>query len=121
MFERLSVTAKDIERLAMRGEQLPDGYTQPQALLYLSFRALYREYRNRVVTREQAKIEKTRLLKAYEQAQFMWSVFWDSAQIRNRVSEQLTKINREGCEYCRAVIEIFDGRNSHGKTNSHQV
>ena len=110
MPERLSISAKDIEKLAMKGDLLPDGYTQPQALLYLSFRALYREYRNRVITREQAKIEKARLLKAFEQAQFMWSVFWDSAQIRNRVSTELTKINLNGCEHCRKVVEIFEGR-----------
>lgn len=110
MSERLSIPAEEIERLAMKGNPLPDGYTQPQVLLYLSFRMLYREYRNQVITRAQAKAEKAKILKAYDQAQFMWSVFWDSAQIRNRVSEQLTKINRDGCEYCRAVIEIFDGR-----------
>ena len=110
MSERLSISAEEIERLAMKGDLLPDGYTQPQALLFLSFRMLYREYRNRVITRAQAKVEKAKLIKAYDQAQFMWSVFWDSAQIRNRVSEQLTKINRDGCEHCRAVIEIFDGR-----------
>lgn len=110
MFERLSVTAKDIERLAMRGEQLPEGYTQPQMLLLLSFRALYREFRSKAITHEQARAEKARLVKAYEQAQFMWSVFWDSAQIRNRVSTELTKINLNGCEHCREVVEIFEGR-----------
>ena len=49
---------EEIERLAMTGCGLPEGYSQPEQLLFLSLRILHWEFRNRIIGREQAGTRK---------------------------------------------------------------
>ena len=53
---------EEIERLAMTGCGLPEGYSQPEQLLFLSLRILHWEFRNRIIGREQARHEKKLLV-----------------------------------------------------------
>ena len=53
---------EEIERLAMTGCGLPEGYSQPEQLLFLSLRILHWEFRNRIIGREQARREKKLLV-----------------------------------------------------------
>ena len=101
---------EELERRALRSESLPDGITQPQQLLFLSLRVLYREYRSKVITRDEAKKEKAMLLAEFEQAQFHYNVFWNTTQMCNRLNAYLTDIEKNGCKRCKTAVRIFDGR-----------
>lgn len=101
---------EELERRALRSESLPEGLTQPQQLLFLSLRVLYREYRCKVITRDEAKKEKAKLLAEFDQAQFHYNMFWNTTQMCNRLNAYLTDIEKNGCERCKTAVRIFDGR-----------
>lgn len=54
------------ERQAMNGDPMPDGLTSPEQTMYLQLRMLYHQYRNGLVSREQAKEEKRLLCVEFE-------------------------------------------------------
>lgn len=53
------------EKEAMRGDELPAGMEYPDQVMYLNLRLLYKSYHMGIVTREQAKLEKKKLLDEY--------------------------------------------------------
>ena len=100
----------ELERLALKCQPLPDGLTQPRQLLYLQFRALYREYRNKVIDKFQAHAEKVKFLKEYETAELNYRIYAETAQMRNRLSTYCTEIEKSGCPKCQLAVKIFDGK-----------
>lgn len=56
----------EIERTAAAGYGLPEGLRPPEQLLFLSLRAIYRDFYARQLTREQARQEKGRVLEQYK-------------------------------------------------------
>ena len=104
------MTVDEIETAARHGSDLPGSLTQPEQLLFLSFRYLYAQYRIGSITRDQASIEKKRLLHEFEMANFRYEMFMETAKMRNRLSAYLTEIEKGGCDKCRLAVKIFDGR-----------
>lgn len=103
-------SVEDIERLAMTGSEVPEGYTQPEQLLLLSLRVLHWEYRHGVIDKVQAKEEKFRLVQEYEAGKRMYGIFREAVEIRNTMSHKLTAAEKSGCPHCRELVRIFDGR-----------
>lgn len=99
-----------IERAAMHGDELPDDLSSPDQLLYLQFRELYRQFREGIVTKEQAKTEKGKLLASHELARFYYDSYIETAKMRNRVGAQLTELEKCRCPACIKAIRLFDGR-----------
>ena len=56
----------ELERTAAAGHGLPEGLRPPEQLLFLSLRAIYRDFYAHQLTREQAKREKMRVLEQYK-------------------------------------------------------
>lgn len=103
-------SVEDIERLAMTGCEVPEEYTQPEQLLFLSLRVLHWEYRHGVIDRAQAKTEKIQLVKEFELEMRMHEIFRRHVEIRNTMSHKLTAAEKSGCPHCRELVQIFDGR-----------
>ncbi|HCA29770.1 MAG TPA: hypothetical protein DEP23_09490 [Ruminococcaceae bacterium] len=89
---------------------MPDGLTQPEQWLYLSLRALYREYRSGAVSKEQAAQEKRAILDQYELADMSYRVYKEASDRANQYSAILTEAEKSGCEICKKIVKIFDGR-----------
>lgn len=60
-----NVLSIEMERDAMNGKELPDGLGYPEQIYYMCLRMLYHQYRNKVITREMAAVEKKKLLDEY--------------------------------------------------------
>lgn len=58
------------EKKAMVGEEMPDGLSYPDQLLYQAMALLYARYRLGSISREQAVVEKKKLLEEYRVYQF---------------------------------------------------
>lgn len=56
----------ELERAAAAGHGLPDGLRPPEQLLFLSLRALYRDFYAKQLTRGQAHLEKGKVLAQYK-------------------------------------------------------
>lgn len=100
----------DIERLAMKNEQMPDGLKLPEQLVYLSLRRLHEVYREGRISREQARAEKILLAKQYNDAVFRFSVWDEVVHRRNEAAKLLPEIHEHGCELCRKYTAIMSGR-----------
>lgn len=100
----------EIERNAMAGKELTEGYTQPEQLLFLSLRVLHWEYRHREITLEQARKEKERLAREYIQAARFQVIYQQAVEIRNHMGQYLTMANKGKCPVCKKLVEIFEGR-----------
>lgn len=64
------VTKIGYEVQAMNGEEMPDGLSYPDQILFLELRLLYGQYRKGEVSRETAVREKRKLLSEYKNNQF---------------------------------------------------
>lgn len=104
------MTAAEIERAAMSGGTLPVGLEQPEQLLFLSMRALYREYRCKSITREAARKEKFMIFREYEKAAMWHRVFRESVKRQNAAAPLLANIEKHGCGLCQELLKIMDGR-----------
>lgn len=100
----------DLEHAAARGDPLPDGFTLVEQWLYLSLRILHREFRSGVITREQAAMEKNAILKQYEMAQLHHRSYTEANERCKRYSPLLVEAEKSGCDICRKIVRIFDGR-----------
>ncbi len=103
-------SVEEIERLAMSGQSVPEGYNQPEQLLFLSLRILHWEYRHGIVDLEQAKDEKRLLVQEFQKEQQFHEIYQEAVRIRNTMSHRLTAVEKDGCPHCRELVQIFDGR-----------
>lgn len=59
------------ERQAMNGDEMPNGLSYPDQVLYLCFRMLYAQLRMGIVDRDTAVREKRKLMQEYGQYKFV--------------------------------------------------
>jgi hypothetical protein len=100
----------ELERLVAKGDPLPDNLTAPEQWLYLSLRTLYREYRAGAITKEQAAAEKAKLTDGYGIANLHYRAYMQASARVNRYSPLLTEAEKNGCDVCRKIVRILDGR-----------
>lgn len=100
----------DLERGAMKSEPMPDNLTMPEQWLYLSLRILYREYRSGAIEKKQARQEKRKLIDEYELMMLHHRAYQQATERANRYSPLLVEAEKSGCDVCRKIVRIFDGR-----------
>lgn len=100
----------DLERSAMKSEPMPDNLTMPEQWLYLSLRILYREYRSGAIEKKQARQEKRKLIDEYELMMLHHRAYQQATERVNRYSPLLVEAEKSGCDVCRKIVRIFDGR-----------
>ena len=99
-----------IERQAANLQPMPDGLSGPEQLLFLSLRTVYRDYRAGAINTDQAKREKAEVVKAYR-LYAARDAAGENLMERLRRSELVRReIERGGCELCRRLTRILDGR-----------
>lgn len=104
------MTPVDIERSAMHNDSLPAGLTQPEQLLYMSFRCLYASFRAGTITREQAQSEKRELLQKYDKSARLWEIYRDTCRVRVELGGMSKEVELSDCERCKKIMRILDGR-----------
>lgn len=104
------MTDKEIEALAKKGTPLPDKATLAESLFYYNLRALYKEYRDRVIDRDRAKVEKVRLFNRFG-VQKLWEDCGQENYERWRGFLKLaSEAEKNGCEYCKRIVRVLEGR-----------
>lgn len=83
--------------------------------IYLAYVNLYYGYRQGIYTAEKAKKIDKLLTEDYKQYCLWEEIYTETASIRNRCSTVLTEAERCGCEYCKKLVRIFDGRYKDGR------
>ena len=103
------MTTTELERLAASEEEMPDGLTMPEQLLYLTLRELYGNFRSGAVNRDRAKREKSRILVAYQGLANEHKIVEQHLSIRKRLNKNIGDIYKCGCQNCMKLINIFNG------------
>lgn len=101
---------REISRYAMVTNSIPEGCDDAAALLFLTLRALYREYEKGYITQEQATKEKAKALRAYEGWRFWEGVFAETARRNNELDKIKPAIAAGSCEMCKKIVAITEGR-----------
>lgn len=99
-----------IERHAMHGNPMPDGLTQPEQLLFQSFRCLYIAYHAGKIDREQAQIEKKALIARFMDNQRREEIYQDTCKMRVELAKVAKEMTVSDCPICKRAIAIIDGR-----------
>ena len=99
----------NLEQLAAKGEEMPDGLSVPEQLLFLTLRELYKNFRSGTVNRERAKQEKQYIYVAYEQLKNEYKATEQHMKIRSRLSGNICELYKCGCDSCRHLLNIFTG------------
>jgi hypothetical protein len=108
--------AEYINNLAFKAEEMPDGLTSPEQGLFLKLRYMYLLYKDRQITVEQGKREKSKIIKAYESDLFNYNCGMETANMRNRLSTLLSEAYKTGCPMCRKIVECFDNLKARDNT-----
>lgn len=67
-------------------------------------------FHNGSLTREELRREQLELKKQLENYYVIESVHNYAVRIRNRYSPILTEAEKNGCEICKKIVRVFDGR-----------
>lgn len=84
--------------------------SQSEALFFLQMVNLFTAYRTREITADEAKAMKNKFIKDLEKYQMLERIFREDCEIRNKQSHWLIKAEKQGCEICKKLVRIFDGR-----------
>lgn len=104
------MTDKEIEALAKKGTPLPASATLVDTLLYRNLRLLYREYRDGILSKEQGKIEKSKLVNQFGVEKLEERCRQIGAERWRRYQAIQTEAEKNGCPICRRIVAILDGR-----------
>lgn len=99
------------EKMAMAGDEMPNGLEYPDQILYLQLRMLYAQKRAGIIDREQAVLEKKKLLDTYRHHQFV-------EQMGKEWVKQIRDTELARAEYCKnrtianadKLVALIEGR-----------
>lgn len=105
----ISKRADELNILAAKGQPLPDNLTSPEQLYFLSLRALYIDYRNKLITVEQAKKERQQLSEAFIENMYNYSLYKHQKDVHLIYARNFQDIKNNGCEVCNRLYKILCG------------
>lgn len=107
---------KDIERLALDNSKLdgimfpPDDIPELEKVLYWQLYNLYKLYIAKAVDKEHAKMMKSRYITEYGKADLKRDIYEQTHKRRVHINVALQKGIDSGCERCRRVLDLLDGK-----------
>lgn len=102
------------ERLAMRGEEMPDGLDLADQMAYTSMRNIYYLYQKKAISRDQASAEKRQIRRK-------WKISKDAIEFASKMAEfqsrqlKLTELAKTACrknptpENALRLCDVLDG------------
>ncbi len=76
---------KELDRLAKENKPMPECLAMYEQCYYIASRGLYRQYDSGAITLEQAKLEKSQLVKQYQEGQKQWQLFISLYEIQDKL------------------------------------
>lgn len=100
-----------IEKLAMKGNPMPEGMDYPEQVLFQSFALLYARYREKHISRDDAKAEKTKLLEEYWGYWLNWSLAEEWTEVLKQTDLARAEFRKNPTvENGYKLVEILEGR-----------
>ena len=105
-----TMTGNELFDIARKKMPQPDGLSLSELMLFTIARNICKALSDGVIDREQAHREKLNAIKVFEMDRLSERVWTDSARRMVAISQVLGEAEKNGCEHCRRVAKIFDGR-----------
>lgn len=113
----MSMTVDEICELAKRSSPMPADMLLSEQGLYLALRNIYDSYRRGIIDDKQGKREKLNVIKQYENLKLGERIYLRQAKMSVELGKLLAKANKEGCELCKTMVKVIDGRlTAYGQT-----
>lgn len=103
-------TPEQLEIHAMHNDLLLAGLELPEMLLFMSFRCLHQSVRAGQLTREQAHMEKVKLLDQFTGWMRWDGIYRDTCRMRVELGSVAKDMTVSDCPVCKRAIEIIDRR-----------
>lgn len=105
-----STIRDDVAELARKNIPLPSTYGLSAKMLYYTLRGIYKAYSSKEMTVEEAKKAKGDALRDYDSMAFSEEIYHEHARRISEILKVLDRSEKCGCEYCKEVARLFDGR-----------
>lgn len=105
-----STIRDDVAERARTNQLLSAGMPLSAQMLYYTLRGIYRAYAAKELSLEQAKSAKHCALKDYDSNALDEEIYHEYARRGVEISLVLGRAEKCGCEYCREISRLFDGR-----------
>lgn len=89
---------------------LPEGFGSLETMLYQQIYYLCRDFDEGNIPKDDARRLKTQYISEYGQIKLKQDVYCDHMRRMVKISQLLTEADKNGCEICRRVSRVFDGR-----------
>lgn len=99
----------EIEKAAAAAGPMPDELNGAEQLLFQALRLMYIQHALGKLNVEQARIEKTRIIKEYEVNTLKLRSWEEAHQRINKLSVVTPELKKSGCELCRKYTAILSG------------
>lgn len=76
---------KELDRLAKENKPMPERLAMYEQCYYIASRGLYRQYDAGDITLEQAKYEKSHVVKQYQEGKKQWELFIGLYEIQDKL------------------------------------
>lgn len=106
----MGLTTEELCKLAQNNEPMPEGLLLSEQFLFGTIRNIYAAYRAGTITVEQGKNEKNLALGQYENIKLWERIFHEQHKKSVELDKLLVKANKEGCEVCKQMAGLIDGR-----------
>lgn len=103
------MTIKELETQAAAGTPMPEELNGAEQLAFLSLRILYVLYALERIDLEQAKREKVRIIKEYEQNVLKLKSWNEAHERMQNLAPILPMLKESGCETCRKFFHVLSG------------
>lgn len=103
------MTIKELETQAAAGTQMPEGLTAAEQLAFLSLRINYVLFKLGKLDLEQAKWEKVRIIKEYEQNVLKLKSWNEAHERMKNLAPILPQLKDSGCKTCRKFFHVLSG------------
>ena len=90
----------------------PEDYGALEVMLYQQIYYLCRDFDEGHTPKEEARRLKTQYVSEYGQIKLKQAVYCGHMERMAAISELLLEAEKNGCEYCRKIARIFDGRDN---------
>jgi len=104
------MTADEISELARTRKPFPNGQRLSATMLYYTLRGIYRSYEAGEITAEQGKRAKADAIREFGSMELSERVYFEQARRWSEICRVLTQADKYGCEYCKEISRLFDGR-----------
>ena len=107
-------TIKERVKADVDGGGLMPRYEAMDKLLYIALKYQYLAYMRNAALPEEVLLDQKALADAFDRVDENREWYLLEAKRRNRISSELVELEKCGCEHCRRLIRLFDGREQKG-------